>query len=200
MKGLLLKDFYMARSLLVFLGVVFLVLGVSFSYLVSPWAMTVIATVMMGVNVTSSIQADQTSGWLKTVLTTPASRKTLLNSKYVLYLLFSLAGLLLGLLVGAIAALALDAGREMLVLFLWISVSMALFSGGMLLPLSFCLEEGGSMVGNILAYPLSAGLYVGLVLLLGDRPWTCPVIALLAAAVFALSWLVSQKILARKEL
>ena len=103
MKGLLLKDFYIVRSLLLYLAVVFLVLGISMSYLVTPWVLPVIATIMLGMNVPGTINMDKSSGWLKTVMTLPVSRRMYLSSKYVMYLLTSLAGFLLG---GALAIVA----------------------------------------------------------------------------------------------
>src|SRR5699024_10676815 len=107
MKGLILKDFYIIRSLLAIICVIFLVIGISLSYLVTPWVLTVLATVILGMNVTSTINIDKTSGWLKTVVTTPVSRKTFINSKYIMYLLLSFVGLLFGLTFGFIATLFL---------------------------------------------------------------------------------------------
>ena len=59
MKGLLLKDFYITRSILAILGIVFLIIGASLSYLVSPWTLTVLATVLLGMNVASTINVDK---------------------------------------------------------------------------------------------------------------------------------------------
>lgn len=69
MKGLLLKDFYITKSILAILAVVFIVIGACMSYLVNPWVLTVLATVMLGMNATSTINVDKSSGWLKTVVT-----------------------------------------------------------------------------------------------------------------------------------
>ena len=89
MKGLLLKDFYITRSILAILGIVFLIIGASLSYLVSPWTLTVLATVLLGMNVASTINVDKTSGWQKTVVTAPVSRKTYISSKYIMYVWLS---------------------------------------------------------------------------------------------------------------
>ena len=48
MRGLLLKDFYIIRSLVILLLVVYLVIGISLSYLATPWVLVVLATAMLG--------------------------------------------------------------------------------------------------------------------------------------------------------
>ena len=68
MKGLLLKDYYIIKSSLLILAVVFVVIGASLSYLSTPWVLTVLATVLLGMIVTTTITLDKTSGWIKTVL------------------------------------------------------------------------------------------------------------------------------------
>ena len=70
MKGLLVKDYYIIKSSLLILAVVFIIIGTSLSYLSTPWVLTVLATVLLGMIVTTTITLDKTSGWIKTVLTT----------------------------------------------------------------------------------------------------------------------------------
>ena len=74
MKGLLLKDYYIIKSSLLILAVVFVIIGASLSYLSTPWVLTVLATVLLGMIVTTTITLDKSSGWIKTVLTTQISR------------------------------------------------------------------------------------------------------------------------------
>ena len=153
MKGLLLKDFYITRSILAILAVVFIVIGASLSYLVNPWVLTVLATVMFGMNVTATINMDKSSGWLKTVITTPVNRKTFINSKYLMYLLLSVIGLVFGVSFGLIACLILGQSTEMIGLFICISLTMALLSGSVILPCYFIFDESKSVLGNfILSY------------------------------------------------
>ena len=45
MKGLLLKDYYIIKSSLLILAVVFVIIGASLSYLSTPWVLTILATV-----------------------------------------------------------------------------------------------------------------------------------------------------------
>ena len=198
MKGLLLKDYYIIRSLLAIMFVVYLVIGASLSYLVNPWVLTVLATVMSGMITTSTITVDKTSGWLQTVVTTPVTRKTFIDSKYTIYLLLSLAGLVFGILLGLLASAILGADREMFGLFICIS-TMTLFSGSVILPFYFLLDESKSMVGTILAYPLSAGIFIVIVLLLGNGAGTYILSSILGACIFAVSWSVSKKILIKRD-
>lgn len=200
MKGLLLKDFYITRSILAILAVVFIVIGASLSYLVNPWVLTVLATVMLGMNVTATINMDKSSGWLKTVITTPVNRKTFINSKYLMYLLLSVIGLVFGVSFGLIACLILGQSTEMIGLFICISLTMALLSGSVILPCYFIFDESKSVLGTILSYPISAGIFVSLILSLGKTTTTFIIIVFIAVCLFAISWYLSAKILAQKDI
>lgn len=200
MKGLLLKDFYIIRSILAILAVVFIVIGASLSYLVNPWVLTVLATVMLGMNVTSTINIDKSSGWLKTVITTPVNRKTFINSKYLMYLLLSIIGLVFGVSFGLITSLIIEESTEMMGLFICISLTMALLSGSVILPCYFIFDESKSVIGTILSYPISAGIFVSLLLLLGNTTTTLIITVFIATCLFAVSWYLSTKILAQKDI
>ena len=58
MKGLLLKDYYIIKSSLLILAVVFVVIGASLSYLSTPWVLTVLATVLLGMIVAGMQSTD----------------------------------------------------------------------------------------------------------------------------------------------
>lgn len=200
MKGLLLKDFYIIRSILAILAVVFIVIGASLSYLADPWVLTVLATVMLGMNVTSTINVDKSSGCLKTIITTPVSRKSYISSKYIMYLLLSIVGLVFGVVFGAIANLMIGGGTEMMGLFVSISLTMALLSGSVILPFYIMLDESKSVIGTILAYPVSAGIFIALILLLGHTISTLVITVFVAMCLFAMSWYLSTRILAQKDI
>ncbi len=200
MKGLLLKDFYIIRSILAILAVVFIVIGASLSYLANPWVLTVLATVMLGMNVTSTINVDKSSGCLKTIITTPVSRKSYISSKYIMYLLLSSVGLVFGVVFGAIANLIIGGGTEMMGLFVSISLTMALLSGSVILPFYIMLDESKSVIGTILAYPVSAGIFIALILLLGHTISTLVITVFVALCLFAMSWYLSTRILAQKDI
>lgn len=200
MKGLLLKDFYIIKSILAILAVVFIVIGACMSYLVNPWVLTVLATVMLGMNATSTINVDKSSGWLKTVVTTPVSRQSYISSKYMMYLLLSIVGLVFGVVFGVIANLVIGGSTEMVGLFVSISLTLALLSGSVTLPFYFMLDESKSVIGTILSYPISAGIFISSILLLGKTTSTLIITVLISLCLFAVSWYLSTKILTQKDI
>ncbi len=200
MKGLLLKDFYMIRSALATLLLVFIVMGICLSYLVSPWVLTVLATVMLGMNVASTITMDKTSGWLKTIVITPISRKSFINSKYVMYFLLSIVGLMIGIIFGTVSTLMIDGNTKMVGLFICISLTMALISGSVILPFYFLFDESKSVIGTILAYPISAAIAAGWIYFLGNTTSTYILAFFTALCLFLVSWYLSWKILSQKDI
>ena len=103
MKGLLLKDYYLIKSVLYIILVVFAVVGIGMSFLTSTWVLTVIATVMLGMISVTTINMDRNSGWKKVSIVLPVSRTAVLDCKYILYLLLSGIGLLSGVILGVAA-------------------------------------------------------------------------------------------------
>lgn len=200
MKGLLLKDFYIVRAVAALMGIVFIVIGACMSYIVTPWVLTVIATVMLGMIVTSTINVDKTSGWIRNVMAMPVSRRTFISSKYILYLILSLTGLVFGTFFGFIANLLLGGNAEEAGIFICTSLTMTLLAGSIVLPFYFLMDETKSIIGMILAYPATAGIFIIFIMTLGDRPFTYGLIILLGAAAFLLSWCISVKILSQKDL
>ena len=82
MKGLLLKDYYLIKSVLYIILVVFAVVGIGMSFLTSTWVLTVIATVMLGMISVTTINMDRNSGWKKVSIVLPVSRTAVLDCKY----------------------------------------------------------------------------------------------------------------------
>lgn len=200
MKGLLMKDFYVIRSVIATLLLVFIGMGICLSYLVNPWVLTVLATVMLGMIVASTITMDKTSGWIKTIAITPVSRKSFISSKYVMYFLLSIVGLIMGIIFGTVSTLIIDGNTKMVGLFICISISMALISGSVILPFYFLLDENKSVIGTILAYPVSAGVVAGLIYLLGNTIPTYILTFLIALGLFLMSWYLSGKILSQRDI
>ncbi len=138
MKGLLLKDYYLIRSVLYIILAVFAVTGIGMSFLASAWVLTVMATVMLGMISVTTIQMDKHSGWRKISAVLPVSRKAVLDSKYILYILLSGAGLLFGILFSVTVSVCQgQPDYDSMLLYAGISIALALFSGSMTLPLRF---------------------------------------------------------------
>lgn len=200
MKGLLLKDYYIIKSSLLILAVVFIIIGASLSYLSTPWVLTVLATVLLGMIVATTITMDKTSGWIKTVLTTKISRGAYADSKYISYLGLSLIGLVFGILFGYIASTVVGKNNDGAMVFVCVSVAMALLAGGIILPFYFLADETKSMLGSIIAYPVSAGVFIGLFFLLGNHLSTYVIILIVSLAAFIVSWILTKKVLLVKDL
>lgn len=84
----------------------------------------------------------------KVSLVLPVSRTAVLDCKYVLYLLLIGIGLLLGVILGVVASIIKgQIDYQSMMLFVGISVAMALFSGSMTIPLTFLLSEEKKYVG-----------------------------------------------------
>lgn len=158
MKGLLLKDYYLIGSVLWILLAAMAVIGIAMAVLTSAWALVVIATVMLGMVSVSTINMDKASGWYKVSRVMPVARQAVVDSKYLLYLLLSGVGLLLGMVLGMVASLIQggQSGEEAL-LYLTISVAMALLAGSVTLPCSFLFSEEKNVLAIFLAIPLPRG-------------------------------------------
>ena len=194
MKGLLLKDYYLIRSVLWIVLAVFVAVGAAMAFLTTPWALTVVATVILGMISVTTIQMDKASGWRKVAAVLPLPRAAVVDSKYLLYLLLSGAGFLLGILVGCAAALGKNAfDGETMGIFSCISLALALLSGSVTIPLNFLWTEEKSMLSLILADPLSAALFAGSALLLPDKRVACAAVAALSLLLFAASWLLARR-------
>lgn len=201
MKGLLLKDYYLIRSILYIILVVFVVVGIGLSFLTSTWVLAVIATVMLGMISVTTINMDKSSGWRKISVVLPVSRKTFLDSKYILYLLLSGIGLFLGITLSVIVSIfkgQLD--YHSMLLFVSISIAMALFAGSMTIPFAFLFSEEKSMLGLIIAYPLSAMIFVGAALLFDNKLMACGLVAIAGVVLYIISWTVSRKHIANRDI
>lgn len=69
-----------------------------------------------------------------------------------------------------------------------------------LLPFYFLADETKSILGSIIAYPVSAAVFIGLFLLLGNQLSTYVIIITVLLAVFIISWILTKKVLLVKDL
>ena len=199
MKGLLLKDFYLVRAALVLILVTYAVIGVGMSVVVDPWITVIIGAVMFGIMSASTINMDKQFGWRKLAATLPVKKETTVDSKYLLYLIFSVLGFAVSLIICAVKPELMPAD-EMVRLYLSIAAAMALFSGGVQIPGNFLLSDEKAMITLIVAYPLLTGIFVAAARLTEDTILTCNIVLVLAVVVFAVSWLVSRKIIAARDI
>ena len=193
MKGLLLKDYYLIGSVLWILLAAMAVIGIAMAVLTSAWALVVIATVMLGMVSVSTINMDKASGWYKVSRVMPVARQAVVDSKYLLYLLLSGVGLLLGMVLGMVASL-IQGG-----LYLTISVAMALLAGSVTLPCSFLFSEEKNVLAIFLAYPAAAGIFAGVVVPLGVTPLSGSLVAGISVVLYAASWVLARRKIAFRD-
>ena len=203
MKGLLLKDFYLVRATLAIILVTYAVIGIGMSIMSDPWITVVIGAVMFGIMSASTINMDKQYGWNKFEVTLPVSKARIVDSKYLLYLLFSVLGFVVGVALSLIICAVkpdLMPADEMIRLYLSIAAAMALFAGGVQIPGNFLLSDEKAMITLIVAYPLLTGIFVAVARLTEDMILTCNIVLALAVVVFAASWLISRKLIAARDI
>ena len=196
MKGLLLKDLYIIRSGLFILLLTFIFIGTGMAFVISPWVLIVIFTVTLSFQSAVTIQTDKSSQWDKFSVTLPVPRKQIVSSKYVMYFLLSLAGLVIGAAISTICALLqnnFDAAP--LLMYSNLAVIVSMLPGSISIPCSFWFDEEKSMVGTILSYMVTSGIIVGTVLILNQYiklqdhiSMVIGVLAVISIIFYAISW------------
>lgn len=208
MKGLLIKDFYMIKDGLLIPVLTMLVFGVALSALGSIWVLPAIAAVSLGMQAVLTLSMDKSSQWYKFARTLPVSSTQFVASKYVLYLLFSMTGLLLGALIAVIASILNgEFSFELLLVNCCLAIVMAFLPGSVNIPCSFLFSEEKGVAGIIISLIAAAGIYVGLRVVLSyfiDMEtymlMAHIIIAALSAAIYLLSCAICPRILRRQEL
>lgn len=208
MKGLLIKDFYMIKDGLLIPALTMVVFGVVLSVIGSIWVLPVIAAVSLGMQAVLTLSMDKSSQWYKFARTLPVSNAQFVASKYALYLLFSVMGLVLGTLIAVIAS-ALNGGfsLEPLLVNCCLAIVMSFLPGSVNIPCSFLFSEEKGIAGIIISLIAAAGIYVGLRTLLGHFIdlemyilMTHTIIAALSLVIYLLSCAICPKILRKQEL
>jgi len=166
MKGVLLKDLYIARSNILVTIVSLVVLGFGLSFLLETSALLVLAPVASTTAVFISITSDAASKWNKNVITMPVSRGQIIGEKFVFYILLAVMGLIIALF-PCIVLGALGAGITLHSLCLYgaIGISTTLLAGGISLPCAYLFDPEKSQIVFMMSFMASTGIIVGIVLL-----------------------------------
>lgn len=202
MKGLLLKDFYLVRAALAIILVSYAVIGIGFSIVVDPWVTVIIGSIMFGIMSASTINMDKQYGWRKLAATLPVDKRNLIDSKFLLYLLFSVLGFVVGVVLALVIANVADktTAPETIRLYLSVAGAMALFSGGVMIPCNFLLSDEKAMVSLIVTFPLLTGIFVAISRATDDVMLSCNLVLAISALVFVGSWLFSRGKIARMDI
>lgn len=210
MKGLLLKDFYMAkkycRSYLLVL-VVFLAAG----FFGGNTFMMIFPALLIGMLPVTLISYDEREKWCLYCETMPYSKCQLVSSKYLLGLISVLAVTVLDVAVLTVGMMARNAENVGEILFLNMSpvmIAVGLLGSGLVLPFIFWLgvEKGRIayyllliLISTVTAFLTQVGAEKALPTsaLDGASAW---LIAALAVVVYAISWAVSTVLYKKREL
>ena len=166
MKGVLLKDFYIAKSNILVTIVSLIVLGFGLSFLLETSALLILAPVASTTAVFISITSDAGSKWNKNVITMPVSRNQIISEKFIFYILLAVVGLITALIPCIVLMLAgADITVHSLCLYAAIGMSATLLAGGISLPCACLSDPEKSQIVFMMSFMASTGIIVGLVLL-----------------------------------
>ena len=166
MKGVLLKDLYIARSDILVTVVSLVVLGFGLSFLLETSALLVLAPVASTTAVFISITSDAASKWNKNVITMPVSRGQIIGEKFLFYILLAVLGLITALIPCIVLALlGFNVTLQSLCLYGSIGISATLLAGGISLPCAYLFDPEKSQIVFMMSFMASTGIIVGIVLL-----------------------------------
>lgn len=210
MKSLLIKEFYNIKDTMKTNILIMLVLSI-FSVLKNGSAAIMPITVIgMSTLIVPSMRAEKEKDWNKFELTMPINRREIVASKYILYLLLCLMGLILGAIVNVCGMVFSQLSSfDNIDIYLYISMIIALVSGSILIPLVYKLGVDKSETLSLVCYSIPIAILVGLLLYLKERIHTLEIIShlriwlilILVAmfVIFFISGVISYKIYKKKQ-
>ncbi len=167
MKGVLVKDLYIAGSNILVTIVSLVVLGFGLSFLLETSALLVLAPVAATTAAFISITSDAASKWNKNVITMPVSRNQIIGEKFLFYILLAVLGLLTALIPCVVlACFGTDITLHSLLLYSSIGISATLLAGGISLPCAYLFDPEKSQIVFMMSFMASTGIITGLVLLI----------------------------------
>lgn len=167
MKGVLIKDLYIAKSNITVTIVSLIVLGFGLSFLLEPGALLVLAPVAATTAVFISITSDAGSKWNKNVITMPVSRSQIIGEKFIFYIILAVFGMIAALIpCGIFAMFSNSVTLQSLLLYGSIGMSATLFAGGISLPCAYLFDPDKSQIVFMMSFMASTGVIVALVLLI----------------------------------
>lgn len=166
MKGVLLKDFYIAKSNILVTIVSLIVLGFGLSFLLETSALLILAPVASTTAAFISITSDAGSKWNKNVIAMPVSRNQIISEKFIFYILLAVLGMITALVPCIILAFfGVNITLHSLCLYGSIGISATLLAGGISLPCAYLFDPEKSQIVFMMSFMASTGIIVGLVLI-----------------------------------
>ncbi|MGL4735959.1 MAG: ABC-2 transporter permease [Cellulosilyticaceae bacterium] len=208
MKGLLVKDFYLVKDNLFILTVVFIVMSAGMSFLISPWVITVMATLMLSMLATHTIMGDKTSKWNKFVATLPVTTGQVIGSKYLLYGALCMFGVISGgIMSSTVTALKQEFDLRALLMYVCVGIVVALLSGSINIPCALLFNEEKFVLGITFSYIGATGLFIAYILVVGQlvaiKTHMLAVFGgatLFSVIVFGISWFISAKWISKTKI
>lgn len=167
MKGILLKDLYIAKSGIIITLTCLFVLTFGLSFLLDVSSVLLLAPAISTLAVYISITNDASSKWNKNVITMPVSRAQIIGTKYILYLLLSVVGIIVVLAsLGILSLLGATVTLYSVLFNASIGASAALLAGGISLPCVYFFDPEKSQIVFMVSFIVSTGIIAALVLLI----------------------------------
>lgn len=100
----------------------------------------------------------------------------------------------------AISLIIKDTNFSFLPTFVYLSVIMTFFSGSILLPCFYLLDEEKSMIGAMVSYPLGAGFVFVMTKLIGNNILSMTISTVLSLILFIVSWYFLSKYVEKNDI
>lgn len=167
MKGILLKDLYVAKSGIVVTLTSLFVLAFGFSFLLDASSILMLAPAISTLAVYMSITNDAGSKWNKNVITMPVSRDQIIGMKYILYILLSGIGIIVVLVsLGILSLLGVTITLYSLLFNAAIGISVCFTGRRDSLPCVYSFDPEKSQIVYMISFVASTGIITALVLLI----------------------------------
>ncbi len=208
MKGLLLKDFYIMRDSSLIMVLTLVIVGVGLAVLSSPWLLISVAAVSLSTAAVTTISNDKITQWDKFSATLPVSRTQIISSKYHMYVLLGILGIVLGAIISiSVSVLNHSFDVNSLLMNSCLAVIISLLPGSVNIPLSYLLDAEKSVVGLILSYVVTAGAFTGVRFLLShfidmeeNMLLLYGIVTAFSVIAYLFSWLTCPKMVSHKDM
>lgn len=212
MKGLFLNNFYSSIGNIKLFLIIVLTVAVTVLVTGNPTALELfvyIATTALSVNAVVSSRKDAVSNWNKFEITMPVQRKDIVQSKYLIYVFWLAAGVILALAVTSVTMFIhgnrslLDGMSNFYSMFV-LGIGISLFTGALFFPVACLAGIDKSETILIISVLLAIGLTV--LILYGLNQFISNFVVRMAAFIiiylvfFAASYVLTLGIYSKKEL
>lgn len=166
MRGLLQKDFYIAKANMLIMAIGLIVIGFGMSFLMEIGTILVIAPPIFTTAVFISISVDATSKWERLAITMPISREDIILSKFLSYIILSIFGIVVGvipcIIIGWFQGSFISLSSLLLYGFLGLSASF--IAGCFSLPLAFIFDAEKAQIVFMVSFIAASGIITGAIL------------------------------------